>query len=142
MGRLKTDFLDLGDIKIAYREFGSGPALILLHGNSAREEMFRKYQARYFNTFHTFTLDSRGHGQTISKDTSYSIEQYSGDVIRFCRAKGITEACVIGHSDGGNIGLFLALKEPDIFKKLVLISPNYKASGTEEKTLQFFKMGI
>jgi pimeloyl-ACP methyl ester carboxylesterase len=139
MEKPSTQYLDLGDARIAYREFGTGPVLILLHGNSGSKSIFSKYQRVHFKDFHTLALDSRSHGETISNDAQHSIDQYSDDVIELCRAKGITRAFVIGYSDGGNIALFLAKKQPDIFTKIVAISPNYLASGTTEGTLNLFK---
>ncbi len=139
MEKLSTEFLDLEDARIAYREHGTGPTLILLHGNSESKEIFSKYQRIYFNMFRTIAIDSRGHGETISNDTQYSISQYSEDVIGLCKAKGITQAVVIGYSDGGNIALFLAKKEPKIFKKIVGISPNYLVSGTTDGALIFIR---
>jgi pimeloyl-ACP methyl ester carboxylesterase len=139
MESLKTRYLKLPDIEIAYREAGQGPNLLLLHGNSESKAIFKKYQAEHFREFHTYAIDSRGHGQSRSHDTAYSIEQYSQDVIAFCRAKGIDKAYVIGYSDGGNISLFLGLKAPDIFERIVAISPNTLVSGTEEKSLKLFQ---
>jgi pimeloyl-ACP methyl ester carboxylesterase len=139
MAKLTTQYLDLGEVKIAYREHGTGPALILLHGNSASKGLFSKYQTVHFQMFRTIALDSRGHGETISNDRQYSISQYSDDVIALCRAMNITQAGVIGHSDGGNIALFLAYKAPEIFKKIVAISPNYLVSGTTDGALKFLR---
>jgi len=142
MENLATKYLDLGAVKIAYRENGTGPALILLHGNSASKGQFRKYQQVYFPMFRTIAIDSRGHGETVSTDTEYSIERYSDDIIELCRAKGITKASVIGYSDGGNIALFLAKKEPELFPKLVAISPNYLVSGSTEGSLRLTRAAV
>jgi pimeloyl-ACP methyl ester carboxylesterase len=142
MEKLHTEYADLGDIRIAYHEHGSGQVLILLHGNSESKGIFSKHQLVHFQAYRTLALDSRGHGESISNDTSYSISQYSEDVIRFCKAKGITRAFVLGYSDGGNIALFLAKKEPILFPKIVAISPNYLASGTTEGTLKAFRSAI
>ena len=139
MGKLLTQYLDIRGAKLTYREHGSGPALILLHGNSARKEMFTKYQTVHFNMFHTVAIDSRGHGETRSTDAQYSISQFSDDVIGLCKAKGIMQAAVIGYSDGGNIAILLANKEPQIFRKIVAISPNYLVSGTTDGTLRFLR---
>jgi pimeloyl-ACP methyl ester carboxylesterase len=130
--------LELDDISISYSESGSGGNLILLHGNSESKAIFRKYQSKYFADFHTFALDSRGHGKSLSDDDEYSIGKYSDDVIGFCEKLGIRKASVIGYSDGGNIALFLAKKRPDLFGKLVAISPNYLASGTTDGALRLF----
>lgn len=139
MSKLPTEFVDLGDLRMAYCQNGSGPVLILLHGNSESKAIFSKYQAEYFPAFCTYALDSRGHGESRSKDKKLSIEQISDDVIRFCHVKGIKEAAVIGYSDGGNIALFLAKKAPQLFKRLVAISPNTLVSGTTDDSLRLFK---
>jgi len=136
MSSLKTKYLELTDIRIAYHEYGEGPNLILLHGNSLSKSIFKRYQLKYFRDFHTFALDSRGHGQSISNDQAYSIEQYSCDAIGFCRALNIQKAYVVGYSDGGNIALFLALTAPQVFQKIVAISPNYLVSGGTDSSLE------
>jgi pimeloyl-ACP methyl ester carboxylesterase len=139
MEKPATQFQDIGDARIAYRELGSGPVLILLHGNSESKDIFSAYQGIHFQDFRTIAVDSRGHGETSSNDAKYSIAQYSDDVIGLCRAKGIPQAYVVGYSDGGNIALFLAKKAPELFPKLVAISPNYLASGTTDGALRFFQ---
>jgi pimeloyl-ACP methyl ester carboxylesterase len=139
MSKLLTEFVDLGDLRMAYCQHGGGPALILLHGNSESKAIFNKYQTEHFPTFKTYALDSRGHGESKSKDKKLSIGQISDDVIKFCQAQSIKEAVVIGYSDGGNIALFLAKKAPQLFKKLVAISPNTLVSGTTDDSLRLFK---
>jgi pimeloyl-ACP methyl ester carboxylesterase len=132
-------YLELSDIKVSYSESGSGEPLLLLHGNSESKAIFREYQARHFGDFRTYAIDSRGHGKSVSEDEEYAIEKYSEDVIAFCGRLGIKKAFVIGYSDGGNIALFLAKKRPDLFPKLVAISPNYLVSGTTDGALRLFR---
>jgi non-heme chloroperoxidase len=137
---MKTKYLPLDTIKIAYTEYGSGPNLILLHGNSQNKSIFRKHQLQYFKEFHTYAIDSGGHGQSISEDNEYSIKQYSDDIINFCKKLGINKTYVIGFSDGGNICLFLAQKSPEVFQKIIAISPKYLAKGSTDRTLCFFNI--
>ena len=132
MIKLRTEFLKLDDIKMAFTQHGEGSNLLLLHGNSGSKAIFKKYQLDYFSKYHTIALDSRGHGQSRSKDHSLSYEQQSMDVINFCKSKGITQANVIGYSDGGNLALWLAVKSPEIFTKVIAISPNTLASGNKD----------
>ena len=134
---MKTNYLQLDTIKTAYTEFGSGPNLILLHGNSENKNIFKKHQLHYFKNFHTYAIDSRGHGQSISEDNEYSIKQYSEDVVNFCKKMGINKTYVIGFSDGGNICLFLARNNPEIFEKIIALSPNYLVNGTTDNSLRF-----
>jgi pimeloyl-ACP methyl ester carboxylesterase len=134
---MKTKYLQLDTIKIAYTEFGSGPNLILLHGNSQNKSIFKKYQLHYFKNFHTYAIDSRGHGQCVSNDDKFSIKQYSEDILNFCKETGINKTYVIGFSDGGNICLFLAQKNPELFEKIIALSPNYLVNGNTANTLRF-----
>ncbi len=138
MRKLQTEFVSLDDIQIAYRQHGSGKALILLHGNSGSKAVFTKHQLEHFADFHTYAIDSRGHGQSRSQDTSLSISRIADDIIHFCEALQIQQADVIGYSDGGNIALFLACKAPRLFPRLIAISPNYLVSGTTDSTLRTF----
>lgn len=140
MSELPTEYADLPDIKIAYTQHGSGRVLILLHGNSESKSIFKAYQLNHFSMFHTYAMDSRGHGESKSTDTVYTIGQFSDDIINFCTNRGIHEADVIGYSDGGNICLFLASKAPELFPRLVAISPNYLVSGTTDSALRFIKI--
>jgi pimeloyl-ACP methyl ester carboxylesterase len=137
--KIETKFLELPDIKIAYCEYGKGPNLILLHGNSGSKSIFKQYQLNFFGDFHTYALDSRGHGQSVSDDLAYSIEQYSKDVIQFCRVLGIENTYVIGYSDGGNISLFLGLNAPSVFERIISISPNYLVTGITDNSLKLFR---
>lgn len=136
MIKLPTEYIDLGDIRMAYRQNGSGQALLLLHGNSENKSIFGKYQTDYFAGMNTFALDSRCHGESQSQDDSLSIEQISDDVIKFCKAMNIKEAFVIGYSDGGNIALFLAKKAPQLFSKVIAVSPNTLVSGSTDGFLR------
>jgi len=133
---MRTKYLELNNTKIAYFEYGSGPNLLLIHGNLQNKKVFKKYQIEYFNNFHTYAIDSRGFGQSISKNNEYSIDQYSEDIIDFCKKLGLNNTYVVGFSDGGNICLFLAKKHPEIFTKIIAISPNYLASGLTDEIIK------
>lgn len=129
MAAFTTDYAELPGLRMAFRQHGTGRPLILLHGNSGSKAMFSAYQRRHFADYRTYALDSRGHGQSQSQDEALSIGQLADDVIAFCRVRGIEEADLIGYSDGGNIALFLAHRAPQLFTKLVAISPNTLYSG-------------
>lgn len=149
MIKLKTEWQQLATMKMAFWQNGNGKDLLLLHGNSGSKKTFGKYQLEHFTDFHTFALDSRGHGQSQSNDALLTYEQQSIDVIEFCKARSMRDVSVIGYSDGGILGLWLAVKAPEIFSKIVSISPNTVASASTEgfvtfvdktlKTMHFFR---
>jgi pimeloyl-ACP methyl ester carboxylesterase len=142
MNKLATEFMELPDIKIAFRQYGIGPILIMLHGNSQSKRIFRKYQKDFFKNYHSIAIDSRGHGESVSRDDEYSIDKLSDDIIKFCEVTGIEQAYVIGYSDGGNISLLLAKKAPHIFTKIIAISPNYLVSGMTDEAIRVLKKTV
>ena len=136
MSNLPTQYAELPAMRMAFTQYGNGRTLILLHGNSESKRIFKEYQLKHFPMFTTLAIDSRGHGKSRSTDEAYSIKQYSEDVISFCKLRGIAEAYVIGYSDGGNIALWLAKKAPELFSRIIAISPNYLVSGTTDAALR------
>jgi len=142
MKKISTEFIDVAGARIAYIRCGSGPALVLLHSNSSSKAEFSRYQREYFADFDTLAIDSRGHGQTISPAADFNFDRYSDDVLAVCTGLGINEANVIGYSDGGNLALHLAKKAPQVFKKIIAISPNYLASGLNEKSLRVIQTAV
>lgn len=139
MKNIEEKYLELNDIKVSYSECGEGPNLILIHGNSGNKKQFKRYQQKYFPMFHTYAIDSRGHGQSISIDREITIEQISNDIIKFCETLNITNPYIVGYSDGGNIALFLAKKAPMLFSKIIAISPNYLVSGMKDNSIKLIK---
>ena len=130
---MKTKVLELERLRLTYTEHGDGHPLILLHGNGQSRRVFRKAQMRTFSGYRTYAPDSRGHGKSVSADLDFSIERSCDDIIGFCQRLHLKQAHVIGYSDGGNIALFLAKKRPDLFDRIVTISPNCLFSGMEER---------
>lgn len=135
----KTRYADIPGARLAYTEYGSGPVLLMLHPNGGSKRFFRGLQGLFAGHFTSIAVDSRGHGESSRNESGYSIREYAKDIIAFCRAREIHQARVIGYSDGGNIALCLAALEPEMFLRLVAISPNYLALATKPGTLRFIK---
>ncbi len=114
----------------------------MLHGNSGSKEFFKDYQFEHFADYHTIAIDSRGHGKSRSKDNTLSYEQQSLDVLHFCKNRNLQRISVIGYSDGGNLALWLAIKAPEFFDKVVTLSPNIKASGTTEGAMRAIQKAV
>jgi len=83
---MKTKYIKLNNAKIAYSKHNSSPDLLLLHGNLQDKKIYKKHQLKHFKNFHTFAIDSRDFGKSISyNNDKLSIDQYSNDIIDFCK---------------------------------------------------------
>ena len=122
------------DIELHYYEKGSGEPLILLHGNGEDCSYF-KNQIEYFqHNFHVMALDTRGHGKSPRGTAPFTIEQFSCDLYDFMTAHQISNAVILGFSDGANIAMKFAAKHPEMVKALILNGGNLNSKGVKRTT--------
>jgi esterase len=102
-----------------FKESGQGPAVVLLHGLFGSSDNWHTIATRLAETFRVFALDQRNHGQS-PHSAAMDYPLMAADVDRFCAARGLAGARVIGHSMGGKTAMQLALHFPHRVEKLVV----------------------
>lgn len=122
------------DITLYYQEKGSGEPFILLHGNGEDSSYF-KHQIDYFQSkYHIIALDTRGHGRTPRGSAPFTIEQFSCDLYDLMKTHRLSNAIILGFSDGANIAMRFAINHPDMVQALILNGGNLNAKGVKQKT--------
>jgi sigma-B regulation protein RsbQ len=53
-----------------------------------------------------------------------SLNGYADDVLEICRALGLSELVYVGHSVSAMVGVIAALRDPELFRRLVLVGPS------------------
>lgn len=110
--------------RIYYEVYGQGQPLLIIHGNGGSIGNF-KYQIPYFEkNYKVIVADSRGHGRTTDNSDSLNYEMMADDYAALLDELKIDSADVIGWSDGGINGLFLAMRHPEKVKKLAVTGAN------------------
>ncbi len=79
--------------------------------------------------YKVIAIDSRGHGRSTDDDQPYGYRLMAGDAIGVMDSLGIDKAAIVGWSDGGNIGLDLAINNPGRLTKVFALGANYRTSG-------------
>jgi pimeloyl-ACP methyl ester carboxylesterase len=139
-----TGDVAVDDVAIHYATFGTGPAIVLLHGGLGSGEQFGN-QVPAFAEHHTVVvIDSRGQGRSTRSKHALTYHVMAEDVIAVLDALKLDRAAVVGWSDGGVIGLDLAIHHADRLTKLFVIGTNYDLSGmrhqgTTKTFTQYFK---
>lgn len=124
LSKAEGDFVKANGIDIHYREYGQGDAVLLLHGNSESGQSFSRQIPDLSQEYYVLAMDSRGQGYSTNDGTKVSYELMAEDVIAFLNALNIEKVNVIGWSDGGIIGLLLAMKYPDRINSLATMGAN------------------
>lgn len=123
------EYVQLGEVHTWYDEAGSGPALVALHGGFADARNFDANRDALASAFHVYLPERRGHGHTPDVPGPLSYELMAGDTIAFLERVVRGPARLVGHSDGANVGLMVALRRPDLVERLVCISANFHHDG-------------
>jgi pimeloyl-ACP methyl ester carboxylesterase len=79
--------------------------------------------------FHVFTPDLRGHGHTADVEGPLTYEKLAQDTIEFLEAVIDGPAHLAGHSVGAGVALVVALRRPDLVRRLILISGAFHHDG-------------
>lgn len=113
--------------RIAYREYGSGPrVLVLTHGLLMDGRMYSKVAPAVAARGHrVITVDMLGHGASDQPHemTAYSMPQFGRDVVALLDHLELRDAVIGGTSLGANIALEVAVVAPTRVRALVLEMP-------------------
>ncbi len=130
-------FFDSAGIKIYYQDFGSGEAVVLVHGFASTTEhnwgstgWFATLAAKY----RVIAPDVRGHGLSDKPRSpeAYGYASMGADVTRLMDHLGLQRALLMGYSMGASIALELMLSHSERFRAIVLGGIAYD-DGLEDK---------
>ncbi|MQA09050.1 MAG: alpha/beta fold hydrolase [Pseudonocardiaceae bacterium] len=109
----------LGDIDVAYRVAGRGPAVVLVHG-LAEDRHTWAAQQHDLPHLRTYAYDLRGHGDTTLGAPSGHLAQLRDDLLSFLREVSGPAVCV-GFSLGGTVVLSAAAESADLVTGAVVL---------------------
>ncbi len=135
-GRMAHMQITVNGVELFYEQSGAGRPVILLHGNSQDHHSLDRLRGLLASRFTVYAPDSRGHGQSGKVD-AFHYGDMAEDVASFIRQLDIEKPILIGHSDGGNIGLLLACQYPDMLGALVACGANRFPAGSKKWFLTF-----
>jgi pimeloyl-ACP methyl ester carboxylesterase len=116
-------------LKLYYQIYGSGTPLVLLHGGAGAIEMFGPVLAALAASRQVIGVDLQDHGRTADIDRPLRYELMADDVAALVKYLGVGKADVMGYSLGGGVALQVAIRHPDVVRKLVVVSAAFKRDG-------------
>lgn len=116
----ESRFVEVDGNVVHYVDEGSGPTLLMLHGNPTWSFLWREVIRILRAQFRCIALDYPGFGlSTARTGYRYLPEEHAEIVTAFAEAHDIQGATLIGQDWGGPIGLASALRRPGTFDRLV-----------------------
>ncbi len=125
----KTGYALVNGLNLYYESHGTGEPLILLHGGLGATEMFGEVLPLLSKTRRVIAVDLQAHGRTADIDRPMTFEAMADDIAALMKHLEIERADVMGYSLGGVVALRIAVRHPDMVRKLVLVSIAFKLDG-------------
>jgi pimeloyl-ACP methyl ester carboxylesterase len=108
---------------------GKGPTVLLLHGGmSSSASLLKSIGPPLAKRYRVAAFDRRGHGRTRDTAEPFSYDAMASETIAFIEYLD-RRVHLVGHSDGGNIALLVAMRRPDLVRRVVAIGANYHFAG-------------
>ena len=121
-------FAEINGLRLYYEVHGSGRPLVLLHGGVLTIDfMFGPLLPTLTERRQVIAVELQGHGRTADTDRAMSIDQLADDVAGLLAHLGIDQADVFGFSLGGLVGWSLVMRHPQIVRRLVVASADYRS---------------
>jgi pimeloyl-ACP methyl ester carboxylesterase len=125
----RTGLARVNGIGIHYAIYGHGSPVIFLHGGLANTDYWGKQVPAVAAHHMVILMDSRGHGRSTRDARPYGYDLMADDVVALLDYLKIPKADVVGWSDGGILGIDLALRHKDRVGKVFAFAANTVTSG-------------
>ncbi|KAA0023633.1 alpha/beta fold hydrolase [Antrihabitans cavernicola] len=123
-------YIDLDGIRTHYDVFGSGDPVVLLHGGLAgAESWFAQQQPLGDAGYQVHVPERRGHGRTPDVEGPLTYSVMADDTVRYLDAVVGGPAHLIGWSDGAVVAALVAMRRPDLARRIVLIGQYFDDDG-------------
>ncbi len=114
-------YVELHGDRIAYRDVGRGPALLLIHGMAGSSATWQAILPQLSKKYRVIAPDLLGHGESAKPRGDYSLGAFAVWLRDLLDELGVHRATVIGQSLGGGIAMQFAYQHRDYCERLVLI---------------------
>jgi pimeloyl-ACP methyl ester carboxylesterase len=127
-------------LNMYYEVHGEGPPLLTLHGGTGSINPESMVIPFFAAEFRVIAMEQMGHGRTADiVDRPFHYHDMAEDTVELMRQLGIESASVLGYSDGGIIGLDMAIHHPERVTKLAVTGANCRTDGYTAENLEWIR---
>ena len=127
----RTGYAPVNGLQMYYEIHGSGGTpLLLLHGGLFNIDLqFGQLLPSFAGTRQVIAADFQAHGRTHDIDRPLTCADLASDVVGLLRHLNVPQADVFGFSVGGGVALHLAIRHPELVRKVIVSSVSFHPDG-------------
>lgn len=126
----QNGYAQVNGLNMYYEVHGEGDPLVLIHGGgSTIDTSFGRMIPMLAPHRKLIAVELQAHGHTGDRPAALSFEQDADDVAALLNHLHIPQADFLGFSNGGQTAIEIALRHPQLVKKLILASAFYKRTA-------------
>lgn len=142
--RWRNNFVEVNSVRMHCVSAGAGPLILLLHGFPEFWYSWRHQIPAFSKRLHVVAPDMRGYNKTDKppKIKDYSAINLIGDVAGLIHnlAPDSKKAILVGHDWGGAIAWMVAMFQPQLVEKLVILNVGHPGTRNRKGFLDFDQM--
>jgi pimeloyl-ACP methyl ester carboxylesterase len=119
------NYEQVNDIKMYYEVYGEGDPLLLISGNNGSIANWSGVIPFYAKKYKVIACDSRAQGRSYDSDKEITYSLMASDYNQLLNKLQLDSIYLFGWSDGGIIGLDMAINYPSKIKKMVIAGVNF-----------------
>ena len=139
---MTTGHASIHGIRMYYEVHGrrDGVPLLLLHGGgSTIDSTFGRVLPLLAEHRRVIAIEEQGHGRTSDRDQPVTFEASADDAAALLRHLDVVEADVFGFSNGGSVALQVAIRHPELVRRLVFASSLTRRDGAPPQFWEFMR---
>ncbi|MGO6983352.1 alpha/beta fold hydrolase [Rhizobium leguminosarum] len=122
---------EVNDIKMYYAEYGKGDPILFIHGGLGNAEVWGHQVADFAKDHLVIVADSRGHGRSTRSQRPFGYDLMTSDYVALLDYLKIDKVTLVGWSDGGIIGIDMAMKHPEKLTRVIAQAANVTTDGVK-----------
>jgi pimeloyl-ACP methyl ester carboxylesterase len=126
---VETGLAPVNGIQMHYAVFGSGDPILFIHGGLGYSDIWANQVIDLAKDHKVIIADSRGHGRSTRTEEPFGYDLMASDYLALLDYLKIDKTAIVGWSDGGIIGIDIALHHPERLTKVFAHAANVTTDG-------------
>lgn len=126
---VETAFAPVNGIQLFFRIYGHGAPVLMIHGGLSDSRVWQAQIQTLSEDHEVIIADSRGQGRSTRTNDPITYDLMADDYLKLLDALGIEQTALVGWSDGGIIGLDLAIHHPERLSRIFIQAANASPDG-------------